>query len=150
MRAEGARVLAGLRSGDGPLSVRARPSGLKRDLTAGQRAQVKLPGERTREVTLDPGDLYGHSGQKTKGQAGACPDRTRAIPCKVRVCLLPDGLRRVDSNGDATAATNGKRQRPATAHTLARSAATGDIVDAHLIPQGCDQVIPQVLAVFSF
>jgi hypothetical protein len=31
MRAEDARVLAGLRSGDGPLSVRARPSSLKRD-----------------------------------------------------------------------------------------------------------------------
>ena len=28
-----------------------------------------------------------------KGQAGACPARTRAIPCKVRVGLLPDGLR---------------------------------------------------------
>jgi hypothetical protein len=34
----------------------------------------------------------------TKGQAGACPDRTRDIPCKVRVGLLPDSLRRVDSN----------------------------------------------------
>ena len=31
MAAEGARVLAGLISGDGPLSVRVRPSSLKRD-----------------------------------------------------------------------------------------------------------------------
>src|SRR5579859_6713579 len=30
-RFEGARILAGLRSADGPLSVRARPSSLKRD-----------------------------------------------------------------------------------------------------------------------
>ncbi len=44
MRAEGARALAGLRSEDGPLSIRS----------------------------------------ETKGLAGACPDRTRAIPCMVR------------------------------------------------------------------
>jgi len=44
-----------------------------------------------------------------KGQAGACPDRTRAIPCKVRVSLLPDSCAELT----ATAATNGKRQRPA-------------------------------------
>ena len=31
MQAEGVRVLAGLRSGDGPLSVRVRPSSLKRE-----------------------------------------------------------------------------------------------------------------------
>ena len=42
------------------------------------------PGGRTREVTLDPGDLCGHSGQKTGGQAGACPDRRRTIPCTVQ------------------------------------------------------------------
>ena len=48
-----------------------------------------------------------------KGQAGACPDRTQAIPCKVRVGLLPDGLRRVDSNSSD--------QWQAAAHTLARS-----------------------------
>jgi hypothetical protein len=39
-------------------------------VAAGQRAQVKVPGERTREVTLDPGDLCGHSGQKTKARRG--------------------------------------------------------------------------------
>jgi hypothetical protein len=57
----------------------------------------KLPGKRTCEVTLDPG-AYGRSGQKTKGQAAACPDRTRTIPGTVRVGLLREGLRRVDSN----------------------------------------------------
>jgi hypothetical protein len=46
-----------------------------------------------------------------KGQAGACPDRTRAIPCKVRVGLLPDSQRRADSNGDS----NGSDQRQAAA-----------------------------------
>jgi hypothetical protein len=36
------------RSGDGPLSVRARPSSVT--VTAGPRGQVKVPGERTRYV----------------------------------------------------------------------------------------------------
>jgi hypothetical protein len=49
-----------------------------------QQAHVKVPGERTREVTLDPRASTG-TPVRTKGQAGACPDRTRAIPCKVRV-----------------------------------------------------------------
>ena len=40
----------------------------------------------------------------------------RSIPCKVRVGLLPDGLRRVDSNCDSNGDSNGKQQRPATAH----------------------------------
>ena len=31
-----------------------------------------------------PADLRGAPRPETKGQAGACPDRTRAIPCKVR------------------------------------------------------------------
>ncbi len=35
---------------------------------------------------------------ETKGQAAACPDWPRAIPCNVRVGLPPDSLRRVDSN----------------------------------------------------
>jgi len=37
-----------------------------------------------------------------KGQARACPDRTRAIPCKVQVGLPPDGLRWIDSNDDSS------------------------------------------------
>jgi hypothetical protein len=62
---------------------------------------------------LDPGALHPLRAE-TKGQAGACPDRTQAIPCEMRVGLLPDGLRRVDSNGDS----NGSDHRLA--------AATGD------------------------
>jgi hypothetical protein len=40
MQAEGARVLAGLRSGDGPLSIRVRPSSLK----AAPRPALPAPG----------------------------------------------------------------------------------------------------------
>jgi hypothetical protein len=114
MRAEGARVLAGLRSGDGPLSVRARPSSPKHDCdrrtmsTGGKRlvnghAKSRLTPESLR--TLRPED---------KGQAAACPDRSRAIPCKVRVRLLLGGLRLVASNGGS----KGSDHR--------RMAATGD------------------------
>jgi transposase len=56
---------------------------------------------------------------ETKGQAGACPDRTRAIPCKVRVGLLPDGLRRVGSNGDSN--SSDQRQAAATGDSAQRS-----------------------------
>jgi hypothetical protein len=49
---------------------------------------------------------------ETKAQAEACPDRTQAIPCKLRVGLLPDGLRRVDSNGDSN--SSDQRQAAAT------------------------------------
>ena len=76
--------MAWLRSGDGPLSVRARPSSIKRDCdrratSTGEKrlvnvhAKSRLTPEPLR--TLRPED---------KGQAGACPDRTRAIPCMVR------------------------------------------------------------------
>ena len=38
-------------------------------------------------------------------------------PCKVRVCLLADGLCRVDSNGESNGDSNSSDQRrPATAH----------------------------------
>jgi hypothetical protein len=50
-----------------------------------------------------------------KGQAGACPDRTRVIPCKVRVGFLPDGLRRVDSN------SSDQRQAATTSDSAQRS-----------------------------
>jgi hypothetical protein len=40
-------------------------------------------GGRTREVTLDPGAST-DTPVRIQGQAGACPDRTRAIPCTVR------------------------------------------------------------------
>ncbi len=54
-----------------------------------------------------------------KGQAGACPDRTRAIPCKVRVGLLPDGLRRADSNDDSN--STDQRQAAATGDSAGHS-----------------------------
>jgi hypothetical protein len=54
-----------------------------------------------------------------KSQAGACPERTRAIPCKVRVGSLPDGLRRVDSNGDSN--SSDQRQAAATSDGAQRS-----------------------------
>ena len=49
--------------------------------------RCKDTGQRTREVpplrlALEPLRTLR---SETKGQAGACPDRTRAIPCKVRV-----------------------------------------------------------------
>jgi len=42
-----------------------------------------VPGARTRHVTLDPG-ASADTPVRIKGQAEACPDRTRAIPCTVR------------------------------------------------------------------
>jgi len=113
-QAKGARVVSGLRSGDGPLSVRARPSSIKYDChrratSTGKRclANVRAKSRMTPEPlrALRP---------ETKGKAVACPDRTRTIPCTVRVGLLPEGLRQVDSNGDS----NSSNQRQA--------AATGD------------------------
>ncbi len=41
-------------------------------VTAGQQARWKVPGERTREVALDPGDHCGHSGQ-IPGPGGSLP-----------------------------------------------------------------------------
>jgi len=84
MMAEGARVLAGLTSGDGPLSVRVRPSSLKRDCNrrttrTGESALVNVHAKS--RLTLEPLRTLR---SKDKGQAGACPDRTRAIPCAVR------------------------------------------------------------------
>jgi hypothetical protein len=103
--------------GDGALSVRVRPSSLKRDCdrratSTGGKCLVNVHAKS--RLTLEP--LRTLRSEEDKGQTGACPDRTRAIPCKVRVGLLLGGLRRVDSNGDSNRTTNGKRQRPATAH----------------------------------
>jgi hypothetical protein len=83
MRAEGVRVLARLSSGDGPLSVRGWP--LQRQ------GHPKIVCNRFAEMifrtTLERRSLMGalHPLRpETKGQAAACPDRTRAIACKVR------------------------------------------------------------------
>lgn len=43
-----------------------------------------MPGECTREATLDPGDLYGHSGQKPRAR----PEPARTIPCTVRAVAV--------------------------------------------------------------
>jgi hypothetical protein len=54
--AEGATVPAALTAGDGALSLRARPSSLKRDRDRGTTSTGRtVPGECTREVTLDTG-----------------------------------------------------------------------------------------------
>ena len=60
--------------GDGPLSVRGCPSTVK----GASRFLRKWPS-----VTLDRGVSLHPFRSETKGQAGACPDRTRATPCKV-------------------------------------------------------------------
>ena len=84
MQAEDARALAGLSSGDGPLSIRVRPSSLKRDCdrrttSTGEKSRVNVHAKS--RLTLEPLRTLR---PEDKGQAGACPDRTRAIPCKVR------------------------------------------------------------------
>jgi hypothetical protein len=87
-RKEGATILAGLRSGDGPLSVRARPSSLKRDY---DRRTTSTDGKCLVNVhaksRLTPEPLRTLRSE-TKGQAAACPDRTRAIPCTVRAVTI--------------------------------------------------------------
>ena len=50
----------------------AAPPASSPSVTAGQPRTVTLPGTRTREDSLDPGDLCGPSGRKY-GQAPACP-----------------------------------------------------------------------------
>ena len=55
-------VLAGVRSGDGPLVCTCPPSALKRDCDRrATRQRWKVPGECTREVRLDPGGLRGQA-----------------------------------------------------------------------------------------
>ncbi len=56
---------------------------------------------------------------ETKDQARACPDRTQAIPCKVRVGLPPDGLHRTASNRDSN--SNDQWQATATGDSAAHS-----------------------------
>jgi hypothetical protein len=52
-----------------------------------------------------------------KGQARACPDRARAIPCKVQVGLPPDGVRRGNSNSNS----NDQRRAAATSDSAEHS-----------------------------
>ena len=73
-----------VRSGDGPLIVRVRPSSPKRDCarrttSTGGKALVNVHAKS--RLTLEPLRALR---PEDKGQAGACPDRTRAIPCTVQ------------------------------------------------------------------
>jgi hypothetical protein len=82
-RAEDARILARARPGDGPLSVRVRPSSIKRDCdrrptSTGGKCLVNVHAK----SCLTPESLRTLRSE-TKGQAAACPDRTQAIPCTV-------------------------------------------------------------------
>jgi hypothetical protein len=82
--------VAWLRSGDGPLSVRARPSSIKRDCdrratSTGEKRLVYVHAK----SRLTPEPLRALRSE-TKGQAGACPDRTRAIPCTVQAVTGPN------------------------------------------------------------
>jgi hypothetical protein len=77
------RAMVGLGPGMACEVYVSAPPASSATVTAGQRAQVKVPGQRTREVTLDTGAST-DTPARTKGQARACPDRTQAIPYKVR------------------------------------------------------------------
>ena len=89
-------------------------------VTAGQRAQQKVPGERTREVMLDPGASAG-TPVRNQGPGRSLPGPDAGHPLQATGPIAPDGLRRVDSNGDSN--SSDRRQRI----TLARSAPTGDM-----------------------
>ena len=74
----------GSRSGDGPLSVRVRPSSLKHDrdrrtTSTGGKCLVNVHAKS--RLILEPLRTLR---SEDKGQARACPDRTRAIPCNPR------------------------------------------------------------------
>ena len=136
---EGAKALTGLRSGDGPLSVRVRPSSLKHDCdrratstSEKHRVTVHAKSRLTPEPlrTLRP---------ETKGQAGACPDRTRAIPCTVQAVTIQQpstATTRTTTSSElsptpsvswhsgqppSTAATSGRRGPRAISHSNQRS-----------------------------
>jgi hypothetical protein len=72
-----------LRSGDGPLSVRARPSSIKRDcdrrtMSTGRTCLADVHAKSRLILETSAGTPV-----RRRGPGGACPDRTRAIPCKV-------------------------------------------------------------------
>jgi hypothetical protein len=79
---------------DGPLSVRARPSSIKHDCarrTTSTDGRCPVNVHAKSRLTLEPnGRSLRTLRPEDKGQAGACPDRTRAIPCAVprqlRIC----------------------------------------------------------------
>ena len=65
-------------------------------------------------LTLEPLRTLRSDG---KGQAGACPDRTRAIPCTVRAVTRTA----TDSNGDSNSSS--QHQTLAATSTQGRSSA---------------------------
>ena len=130
-------ALTGLRSGDGPLSVRARPSSLKHDCdrrptSTGRKFQVNAHAKSC--LTLEPLRTLR---SEDKGQAGACPDRTRAIPCKVQVVTEEVSMIRNMRGAVSAAREISDRVQAGRMHkferyglqriTLARSAPTWDM-----------------------
>ena len=77
-----------LSSADGPLSVRARPSSLKRDClrratSTGERCLVNVHAK-SRLILETSADTPA----RRQGPGRACPDRTRPIPCTVQVVTM--------------------------------------------------------------
>ena len=98
-------------------------------VAAGQRAWVKVPVERTREVTLDPGDLMGHSGQKQgpgrslpgpgRGPSPAQYGRSRAhFQSTARRQMPLTGSRTLQSKGREREAETSWRGMPGLASAL--------------------------------
>jgi len=106
--------MAWRRAGDGPLSVRVRPSSLKRDCGQGNEHRWIVPGGRTR--ALDPGDLCGHSGQKTRARREPARTGRGPSPARCGSACYRTACAELTATVTATAATSGKRQRPVTAH----------------------------------
>ena len=127
------------RSGDGPLSVRSRPSTVKDSLREVSSQKKPPPASLTAEPLrpLRPED---------KGEATACPDRTRAIPCTVqavtdRGVLLVHGA--CPRGADAIAATYaawtpGYRTEAHLAHWRQYGRAAGYRRNAEMIALGAD------------
>ena len=83
-----------------PLQHQARPC------PQDNKHRRKSAGQRTREVTLDPRRPLRTLRSEDKGQAGACPDRTRAIPCNVRHRAISSAVQlRAINQGDKRAIT---------------------------------------------
>jgi hypothetical protein len=87
----GAGVVAGLRSGDGPLSVRGAPPPSRAPEDPFKTASQKASSG----PALERRSLCTSLRSETKGQAGACPDRARAIPCTA--WAVTDAMRWVGS-----------------------------------------------------
>jgi hypothetical protein len=99
-------------AGDGPLSVRARPSSPKRDCARRTTSTGGKPWPTYTRSHAWPWSLYGPSGQKPRARQE--PARTGRGPSPARcgsACC-----RRACARVTATAATNSKHQQSATAH----------------------------------